>query len=134
MSSEPGDRDHEPRANLSGEHIRRLRRKQGLTLASVQAALSQEYHLVLDRTSLGRMERGKQTITDQEFGALRDLLGASESEVLWGKASTTSEERKKALRDVKQRYTKPSSHKKKVGDMAKKASKIKGTTRPSSGA
>src|SRR5579885_2352145 len=69
MPSEPQSDDQGPRVNLSGRQIRRLRRKRGWTLADVQAAL-EEYQIYLDRTSLGRIERGTQTITDREFGAL----------------------------------------------------------------
>lgn len=111
MPSEQRDRSQQPRLNLSGIHIKRLRRKQGLTLADIQAALEQDYHIILDRTSLGRIERGTRAITDIEFGALRDLLDCPEAELLWGPASPTPEERKKALKEVKGRYSRPRSSK-----------------------
>jgi transcriptional regulator with XRE-family HTH domain len=119
MPREPKDHNQEPRVNLSGRHIRRLRRKRGWTLADVQAAL-EDYQIYLDRTSLGRIERGTQTITDREFGALRDLLDVSESELLWGTASTTSEERKRAVRSAKARYSRPPSNNKALEKEAKK--------------
>jgi transcriptional regulator with XRE-family HTH domain len=119
MPSEPWSDDQGPRVNLSGRQIRRLRRKRGWTLADVQAAL-EEYQISLDRTSLGRIERGTQTITDREFGALRDLLDVSEAELLWGASSTTSEERKKAVRDTKARYSRPPANDKALENEAKK--------------
>ncbi len=120
MPSEPQGRDHEPRVNLSGRHIRRLRRKRGWTLADVQAAL-EDYQVYLDRTSLGRIERGTRTLTDREFGALRDLLDVSESELLWGAASTTSEERKKAVRGVASRYSRQPANTKALANAEKSA-------------
>ncbi len=119
MPSEPRSDDQELRVNLSGRQIRRLRRKRGWTLADVQAAL-EEYQISLDRTSLGRIERGTQTITDREFGALRDLLDVSEAELLWGATSTTSEERKKAVRGTKARYSRPPANNKALENEAKK--------------
>ena len=119
MPSESESQDQGPRVNLSGRQIRRLRRKRGWTLADVQAAL-EEYQIYLDRTSLGRIERGTQTITDREFGALRDLLDVSEAELLWGATSTTSEERKKAVSETKARYSRPPANNKALENEAKK--------------
>jgi transcriptional regulator with XRE-family HTH domain len=132
MPSEPESQDQGPRVNLSGRQIRRLRRKRGWTLADVQAAL-EEYQIYLDRTSLGRIERGTQTITDREFGALRDLLNVSEAELLWGATSTTSEERKKAVRETQARYSRPPANNKALENQAKKRRSSRRLSHPEGG-
>ncbi|GEM_PF-985079 len=120
------------RLNLSGRQIRRLRRERGWTLAYLQATLEQEYHIFLDRTTLGRIERGTRAITDVELGALRDVLDASEAELLWGTISSTSEERKKALKGVKVRYSRPLPGKKRSTGEVKKRRSSRHASQPSS--
>ena len=110
MPDEQRDRRCGESMNLCGKHLKRIRRNQGLTLTMVQAALTHEYGIVLDRTSLGRIEKGTRAVTDIEFGALRDLLDVSESELLWGTQVSTKKERKQSLRRKKRRYSRSSSH------------------------
>lgn len=132
MPSEQRGRDQMSRLNLSGRQIRRLRRERGWTLAHIQAILEQEYHIFLDRTTLGRIERGTRAITDVEFGALREVLDVSEAELLWGTTSSTSGERKKALKEVKVRYSRPRSRKKRSAGKAEKRRSSRRAAQPSS--
>ena len=104
MPGEQRDDKRTSRLNLCGIHLKRLRREQNLTLANIQAALEHDYGILLDRTSLGRIERGTRAVTDIELGAFIDILGVSEAEFLWGIVLPTSDERKQSLKKTKRRY------------------------------
>jgi transcriptional regulator with XRE-family HTH domain len=113
MPGEQKNPSRKVRLNLCGIHLKRLRRERGLTLANMQAALEHDYGIILDRTSLGRIEQGTRAVTDIELGAFMDVLDVSEATLLWGMISPTSDERKQSLKKTKNRYSRPPSHFKK---------------------
>jgi transcriptional regulator with XRE-family HTH domain len=61
--------------NLSGTQIREIRRSLGKTLADLAAELDMDFGIKLDRSVIGKIERGKRRITDVELLAIACALG-----------------------------------------------------------
>ena len=68
--------------NLSGKKIREARIKLGLSQEDVVATLSVDFEIDLDRSALGRIERGDRGIYDYELVALAKILKVSVSDLL----------------------------------------------------
>lgn len=65
------------RLNVCGIHLRQIREERGLSLIDIQAALDIDYDISLDRTNLGRIERGTRAVSDIELLVLAHLLDVS---------------------------------------------------------
>lgn len=68
--------------NISGDNIRKARLKLDMRQEDVVAALSVDFGIEMDRSALGRIERGDRGIYDYELKALAKILKASVSELV----------------------------------------------------
>ena len=70
------------RLNVCGLRLRQIREARGLSLIDIQAALDIDYGIFLDRTNLGRIERGTRAVSDIELLVLAHLLDVSIEQLL----------------------------------------------------
>ncbi len=79
------------RKNLSGLQLRRIRTERHLSIEAISAALDVDYGIQLDRTNLGRVERGSRAVYDVELLALAHMFDISIEQMLLGADSNTVE-------------------------------------------
>ena len=64
------------RRNVSGERIRQVRMKKGLTQANL-AARVQTTGVILEQDAISRIESGSRMVQDYELRALAEVLGVT---------------------------------------------------------
>lgn len=68
--------------NLCGPKIRHLREQHGKSLIDLSVELELSFGISLDRSAIGKLERGKRKLTDIELIAFADALGVGVGELL----------------------------------------------------
>ena len=88
--------------NLCGSHLKRLRMSRNLTLTNLQEILK-DHGMSIDRTNLGRIERGAREVSDIELVLFSSILGVSLEDLLWGGISPDMSRIGEALRNAEHR-------------------------------
>jgi HTH-type transcriptional regulator, cell division transcriptional repressor len=63
--------------NLCGQRIKEIRKERKMNQIDLVTALEDEFHIKLDSTSLGRIERNERGIWDFELLAISKILNVS---------------------------------------------------------
>jgi len=71
-----------PSKNVSGKKIREFRIKADLRQEDIVAALAVDFDITLDRSALGRIERGDRGVYDYELKAIAEVLGCKVSDLI----------------------------------------------------
>src|SRR5688572_17698382 len=69
-------------SNLCGGSIRRVRTTKRLTQMDLAAHLEIDFGIEIDRSAVGKIERGERKLTDIELVAFAEALGVSVSDLL----------------------------------------------------
>jgi transcriptional regulator with XRE-family HTH domain len=70
--------------NLCGHRVKVARADKNMTQLELATALSMDYKLRFDQTSVGALEKGKRFVKDFELVALAELLGVNPLWLLFG--------------------------------------------------
>lgn len=71
--------------NLIGKHLKRLRKKAGLTQAQLSAALSVDCGVDLAPDLISRIESHERSVRDKELHAIAKVLGVTPNDLFDGR-------------------------------------------------
>ena len=71
-------------ANICGARIKTAREKLGMDQSELSAALSVDYSITIDQSSISEIERGVRGVRDYELDAIARVLGVDPTWLLRG--------------------------------------------------